>query len=226
MISITNKVYETVPNIIQQYPDLCSFINSTTTVSGLFACYQSWVLGGLPPKQFKVVENGNQLIKVLDQLLHMFDIDHTYTYKKIDGHAFKTYTLVRGREFVVVNDKTKGNDALRVAEKYIQLLQSAKSRKLPFNLTLSDVRALLNRKTCFYTKEAFGAGNKKRTVDRLDCNLGYVRGNVVACTEEANSLKEHFFEHTGHDPDTINKLFYSYFTLVAKGKITPKKGMK
>ena len=55
-------------------------------------------------------------------------------------------------------------------------------------------------------------------IDVLD-----VKGNVVACTHEANQLKEHFFEHTGFDPEMVNKIFYAYFTLIAKGKIKPRK---
>ena len=69
-----------------------------------------------------------------------------------------------------------------------------------------ELNSLIKRKTCFYTKVPFNNANEntRRTIDRLDCNLGYVKGNVVACTHEANQLKEHFFEHTGFDPEMPN----------------------
>lgn len=87
-----------------------------------------------------------------------------------------------------------------IAQKYKNLVQSAQSRNKEFNLTFNDVKKLLKRKTCYYTKVKFDNTNPRyaRTIDRKNASLGYVRGNVVACTHQANSLKEHIFESPHH----------------------------
>ena len=84
----------------------------------------------------------------------------------------------------------------RIAYKFIQLEKSAFRRGLEFNLTLSEVRKLVTRKTCFYTKVQLSSGDSsndktKRTVDRLNPQKGYVMGNVVACSFFANQLKRY-----------------------------------
>lgn len=86
------------------------------------------------------------------------------------------------------------NFELAVARKYMYLMQSAVRRGKDFNLTLPDVRKLLSRKTCAYTGVHFSSENT-RTVDRVDSNKGYVKGNVVAVTHKANQLKNTLFEN-------------------------------
>lgn len=89
---------------------------------------------------------------------------------------------------------------LYVAKKYISLHQSAASRNLAFNLSLDDVDTLLKTPRCHYTDVdlvAFPHDGKDAelpdnylTVDRVDNNQGYVRGNVVACAMNINKLKD------------------------------------
>lgn len=79
-------------------------------------------------------------------------------------------------------------DDLRVAKKLVALNNSATSRGLDFGLTLRTVRQLLTRKTCYYTGKKFSQSNI-RTIDRVDNSIGYVEGNVVACTKAVNELK-------------------------------------
>lgn len=79
-----------------------------------------------------------------------------------------------------------------VAQKYIQLKQSAESRGIPFGLSLNTVRRLLTVKTCYYTKKPFSDKQEdadSRTMDRLDNDKGYVEGNVVASCKCINSKK-------------------------------------
>lgn len=89
----------------------------------------------------------------------------------------------------------------KIATKYISLHHSAGKRNKKFNLRLSDIRKLLQRKTCFYTGVSFEKkGNNARSVDCVTPSLGYTQGNVVACTVRVNKLKADL------DPNDIIKI--------------------
>lgn len=90
---------------------------------------------------------------------------------------------------------------VQLAEKYINLFKSAKRRGKEFNLEIKDVHSLLKEKTCFYTGKPFGDGDMQKTVDRVDNNKGYIKGNVVACSKLANQLKEQIFERPTNNLD-------------------------
>ena len=93
---------------------------------------------------------------------------------------------------------------LRIAKKYLRLSNGARDRGLEFDLSLADVKKLLNTKRCFYTGvklDPVAEDQKDRTsFDRKDPKKGYVKGNVVACSYEANQFKS-TFEHKIHDSD-------------------------
>lgn len=76
-----------------------------------------------------------------------------------------------------------------VAKKLIQLKQSADSRGIEFDLSFVAVRKLMNAKVCFYTRKKFGEDLGARSIDRVDSSIGYVDGNVVACTVDINRKK-------------------------------------
>jgi hypothetical protein len=79
---------------------------------------------------------------------------------------------------------------LVVAKKLIHLAQSAKDRNLEFNLSFKTVKRLMSVKKCYYTSVEFEEqGANCRTIDRIDASLGYIEGNVVACTNEFNGKK-------------------------------------
>ena len=83
----------------------------------------------------------------------------------------------------------------QVARKFLQLKRSADKRSKDWDLTLSDIKKLLQRKTCYYTGVKFTSeGKYARTVDRIDSSKGYVKGNVVACTYWSNQMKNELFE--------------------------------
>lgn len=80
----------------------------------------------------------------------------------------------------------------RVLSKRLQILKSANSRGLEFNLTDANVRKLLSTKECYYTGVAFNEGDDPlniRTFERVDDTKGYVQGNVVVVTLRANRIK-------------------------------------
>jgi hypothetical protein len=88
-----------------------------------------------------------------------------------------------------IDDDTIVTDYI-VAKKLLQLGQSAKSRNLDFDLKFSTIRRLLLVKKCFYTGKVFEhTGPLSRSIDRVDSSLGYVEGNVVACTIHINLKK-------------------------------------
>ena len=229
MIPIENRILDMFPKLAKETPNIARYVTNTTRVDELYNMYMDYVVKKCPPKNFRYAQEGIELESLLEKVLNKLEIKYQYTTFEItianSSRIFRRFEILRGREVEVENDIALNNFELQVAKKYSRLLHSAASRGLPFNLTLSDIRKLLKRKTCAYTKVEFDdkVENFHRTIDRIDCNLGYVKGNVVACTHEANQLKEHFFEHNGFNPDTVNKIFYSYFTLMAQGKIKPRK---
>ena len=79
---------------------------------------------------------------------------------------------------------------IEVAQKMMQLKQSAMSRGLPFELSFRTVKFLLLQKKCFYTGLQFEeTGDNSRSIDRIDSAKGYTEGNVVACTVGINGKK-------------------------------------
>tara|TARA_R100000656_G_scaffold95356_2_gene69209 strand:- start:67 stop:432 length:366 start_codon:yes stop_codon:yes gene_type:complete len=85
---------------------------------------------------------------------------------------------------------------LKVSNKYQSKYQNAKTRGLDFTITLTSMRNMLKAKRCYYTgilmTEPADGGKLRatdRTIDRIDSTKGYVPGNVVACCNAANTLK-------------------------------------
>ena len=84
----------------------------------------------------------------------------------------------------------------RVSAKFLRLVKSAEKRGKEFDLTFQDVKSIMKRKTCYYTgirlTECGNGDTPKatdRTVERIDPDKGYVRGNVVAVCHAANKIK-------------------------------------
>ena len=79
---------------------------------------------------------------------------------------------------------------LEVARKMLKIFQSAQDRSLKFDLSFLTVKDLLSHPTCYYTGRKFEEeGPFSRSFDRIDSDLGYIEGNVVACTVDINSKK-------------------------------------
>jgi len=100
-----------------------------------------------------------------------------------------------------------------VARLYLSKLDQSSSRGIDFSINLVSLRNILRAKKCYWTGisltrpkldgkgNALG-GNHRRasdiTVDRIDSSLPYIKGNVVACSNYANSLKS-VFEDPGNE---------------------------
>lgn len=94
----------------------------------------------------------------------------------------------------------KSAEDVMVCAKFLSLHSNAKARSKDFDLSIADVRKLLKTKRCAYTGEVLTKAkqsppnNIDRTIDRLDSDKGYVKGNVFAVSHYANSLKNALFE--------------------------------
>jgi len=101
--------------------------------------------------------------------------------------------LLESKETPVENefDSSKGKlTDLDVARKMLNLKQSADSRSIKFELSFNTLKKLMEQKKCFYTgRELDPKGDHSLSIDRIDNKLGYVEGNVVACTVEINRKK-------------------------------------
>lgn len=93
---------------------------------------------------------------------------------------------------------------LYVAKFYERKVRRARRDGYEFTLSLQSVHNLLKATKCYYTgkemtRPAINAngdvceGYKQKrtdlTIDRVDNSKGYVKGNVVACCQAANSFK-------------------------------------
>lgn len=107
----------------------------------------------------------------------------------------------------------------RVAMKYQSLFENASRRKKEFNLTITDVKRLLSRKTCAYTGvklSANAADANALTIDRLDPEQGYVKGNVYAVSSRANKIKNELFEEVGGSSRISMRLLMNMCASIAK----------
>lgn len=182
------------------------------TIKKIITRYNSFFISP-SKKQTTVIIRGYQ--NVLNKLVLSLQEKGIYVISVlIDQYSYSTFLFNR---FEILNDNEINNISefkvklldLQVASKYHQLIASARSRNLDFNLTLFDIKKLLTRKTCFYSKVKLTEDPQskyRRTIDRIDCTKGYVKGNVVACTSEMNSLKEQLFEHKIIDLNGIENI--------------------
>jgi len=80
---------------------------------------------------------------------------------------------------------------VNLCEKYLRVAQSAKNRGLEFSISLCTYKNLLRRKFCPYSGVPlvkYGVNNNT-SIDRIDNSRGYVPGNVIACSMDANMMK-------------------------------------
>lgn len=165
----------------------------------LFKKSMSALCNGRPPERL------DSIIRVATSIMLYLEkggsIDDYSDYSEIAEKMLKYTEATKERE--------KANELdLHTAKKFIQLSNRAELKKLDMNLSLADVKALLSRKYCQYTKEEMiklelseGQEPPKNmlTFDRVDSSKGYVKGNVVAVCHWANQLKNDLFERTDLD---------------------------
>lgn len=82
---------------------------------------------------------------------------------------------------------------LKCSIKMKEIIKRCISSKLKFDLELSDIEELLSANQCYYTNKKFDEFNLL-SIDRVNSKKGYVKGNVVACISEINSVKSSLLE--------------------------------
>lgn len=122
--------------------------------------------------------------------------------------------------FQYLKAKTVAEKDFLLAQRLLVIYERARSRNLACNLTIADIKALFRRKTCYYTGIAFDEKDTSLnpTVDRMDPNLGYVSGNVVLCSNWANSFKAEVLENKSSRFSTTAKILETFSKNLSKSK--------
>ena len=79
-----------------------------------------------------------------------------------------------------------------ICKRMARIINSGESRGIEVNLTFAELKKVLKTKKCFFTGvelDYIENTPNQLTVDRLDNDLGYVNGNIVACSKEFNEIK-------------------------------------
>lgn len=84
-----------------------------------------------------------------------------------------------------------------VCKKLVAKERNARERSIEFKMSFSAMRNILRAKRCYYTglELILPVGDSAHlkpnslTLDRIDSSKGYVKGNVVACSNEFNNMK-------------------------------------
>lgn len=78
-----------------------------------------------------------------------------------------------------------------VANKMCSLYGNAQRRGVDFELSFAKLKKVMHTKKCYFTGAKLNridGDPNQLSIDRLDNNVGYVDGNIVAC---ARSFNEH-----------------------------------
>lgn len=103
-------------------------------------------------------------------------------------------------EEVIVDNKCRAFDAY-VANKYYAKYKNATQRGIEFDLSFTDMKKLLKKTYCDYTGVLLDPNDDKLrpSIERIDENLGYVKGNVALVSVHANNFKSRVLDHGGEE---------------------------
>ena len=96
----------------------------------------------------------------------------------------------------------------QLAELLTRKIQSCKDRKIKFTLTLTEYERLMKTRKCYYTDVLMNGDPKsphRVTLDRINPDLPYQKGNVVACSTVANAGKNDLFEAPSSQRITLSE---------------------
>jgi hypothetical protein len=98
------------------------------------------------------------------------------------------------------------NKDIPVVKKYMQIMSSAFSRNLEFDISFSDFKKIYNKKRCAYTDIPLIHGiDGNYSIDRIDSSKGYIKGNLIACDVKFNQKKSNI---------SINEIKKMYLVLL------------
>ena len=108
-----------------------------------------------------------------------------------NGVNFGMTSLSRGvnRQTVEANTTLQKRLELEehVAKKFLSLKESSRSRGIEFGLPMQSLMNLFRAKKCYYS--GVPIDDDTRSLDRIDNEVGYVIGNVVATHSLVNQRK-------------------------------------
>lgn len=99
------------------------------------------------------------------------------------------------KEQNITNNMTDVEFDAYCAKSYLSKIQSCQQRGVEFKLNFTSFKNLMRAKKCYYTGVTLTRGGGQETnpnyltIDRIDNKLPYQKGNVVACSRQANQLK-------------------------------------
>ena len=111
-------------------------------------------------------------------------IDQFGTKPTLDD-AQALYDLYKNPPVILKIEKTLD---LRVANKLLNLNRSAISRNIPFGVSFSKLKRVMQTKRCFFTGVPFNEENIL-SIERLDNDDGYFDHNIVAVEKKFNTRK-------------------------------------
>ena len=83
-----------------------------------------------------------------------------------------------------------------IAQRYVSKANHARQNGIEFSLSFTSFKNMMKSKRCKYTGIELTDSGKQlitdRTIDRIDSNKGYVKGNVVCICRAANQFKSLF----------------------------------
>ena len=172
-------------------------INSIYTSLGVYSTKESFypLLVKIDEQNLIPVEFQQVVKNILSQVPNIKTTleKHIAKKKKQRIKYLKTRTI---RKHSNVPRVAKSTEEASIKKKLSSLEKSAIKRGLDFNLEYEDLLKLYKTKRCYYTGIRFDEKikDKQLTLDRVDRFQGYVKGNIVACTDKANQIKMQLFE--------------------------------
>lgn len=104
-----------------------------------------------------------------------------------------TDDLISGQDFILASTNDSALAAL-----YLYKVKNAAERGIEFTLTISDLKKIISKKSCYFTGRRFVNDSEsidKITLDRIDNQIGYTKDNTVACCFWVNKMKNELFEN-------------------------------
>ena len=80
---------------------------------------------------------------------------------------------------------------LVVATKYVTLARNAQTRGIDVTISFAELKRVLKQTHCYFTGVELNDINEDEnqfSLDRIDNDKGYVKGNVVACARSFNQF--------------------------------------
>ena len=91
---------------------------------------------------------------------------------------------------IMVRKRKKITD-LVVATKYVTLARNAQTRGIDVTISFAELKRVLKQTHCYFTGVELNDINEDEnqfSLDRIDNDKGYVKGNVVACARSFNQF--------------------------------------